>query len=171
MNEENVSLGSGPLKGLPASRLPRPSKTTGQCLSHSLPSSSLSEKRFSNRRALPSGLTQTVWGLRKPPIHWRRPPSPELKAACGAEPTALPKATSLPAAPACGDRQSLASRQLELEGLHQAHTTQNGNFLFVLTSYQLDGDMRQNPDIMGLQKRLLPTICTSSSNSSEIMNI
>ena len=67
---------------------------------------------------------QTVWGCSAPsPSTGGGLPAQAPKAACGAEPTALPrgKATSLPAAPSCGDRQSLASCQLALEGLPQ-HT-------------------------------------------------
>lgn len=97
---------------------------------------------------------ETVLGTLQP----RPPRQPEVPSqpSCRLAPVgpAFPpeKAPSLLAASALQGPQSSASRQLELEAFAVTHTAQSGDFLFVLKSYQLDGDTRQNPDLMGLQK-------------------
>ena len=123
VNEENGSLGSAPLRPPPASGLPQAEQNNRSVpLPH--PSSLLSlEKRFSNCWALPSGKQSGGTTAPLSPSTGGDLPDQTPKGACEAETRALPRQRPplclLPQF--CGDRQSLASRQMELEGLPQ-HT-------------------------------------------------
>lgn len=124
---------------------PRP-RPSASCTLPPLPA-----KRFSSCWALPRG--RQFWGHCSLafPVSWNGPPSPDPSA--GSAELWSQQSLPLCALPQpCSDGQSSASHQLELETLPQHILFRN--FLFVLKSYQLDGDTRRNPDIRGLQKSI-----------------